>query len=263
MTRRSLLVLVLGFWSLIGCATASGDEGGLVPGSLTLTGVVVFREPMALPPDAVLTVTLEDVSRADAPATTLAQQTQSAVSGSQVPFVLVYPGSAVTPGASYAARARVTVGDRLLFTTAGRNPVDPLNPSPIELVVDSVDPADVTPDVSLTDTYWKLVEVDGSGVDVTEQMREPHIVLDGQNGRFHGSGGVNRLLGGYTVDGNAVTFSQVASTMMAGPPEAMQQEQRIVAALGRVRGFQIAGDRLTLVDEASQPVLNAVALVLN
>ena len=130
-------------------------------------------------------------------------------------------------------------------------------------MVDSVDPPDVTPDVSLTDTYWKLVEVDGQPVEVTGQMREPYIVLDGQDGRFHGSGGVNRLLGGYSTDGDTVTFSQVASTMMAGLPEAMQQEQQIVGALERVRGFHIAGDWLTLVDGSSQPVLNAVALVLN
>ena len=50
--------------------------------------------------------------------------------------------------------------------------------------------------------------------------------------------------------------------MMAGPPEAMRQEQAIVAALGRVDEFSITGDQLTLVDEAGQPVLTAVAVAL-
>jgi heat shock protein HslJ len=119
-----------------------------------------------------------------------------------------------------------------------------------------------TPNVSLTDTYWKLLEVSGQPVAVAEQMREPQLVLNSQDGRFAGSGGVNRLMGGYALDGASLTFSQVASTMMAGPPEAMAQEQAIVAALGNVRGYAISGDQLTLVDAAGQPVLKAVAVAL-
>jgi heat shock protein HslJ len=52
-------------------------------------------------------------------------------------------------------------------------------------------------------------------------MREPQVVLNGQTGRFTGSGGVNRLTGGHTIDGAGLTFAQVASTMMAGAPEAV------------------------------------------
>lgn len=262
--RVSLLVLIAAVLSLFGCASASADEGGALPDTLTLTGSVVYRERMALPPDAVVTVTLEDISRADAPAITLGQ-TSFPANGRQVPipFTLVYPGSAVQPGAVYAARARVTVGDQLWFTTTSNNPVDAQNPAPIELMMNRVqtDPPPV-PDVSLTETYWKLIEVRGQPVQVAEGMREPSIVLHAQDSRMAGSGGVNRLMGGYTVDGGSLTFSQVASTMMAGPPEAMQQEQAIVAALGAVRGFGIAGNDLTLLDEAGAPVLKAVAVAL-
>ena len=56
------------------------------------------------------------------------------------------------------------------------------------------------------------------GRTLAQQMREPQVVLNGETGRFAGSGGVNRLMGGYTVDGTGLTFSQVASTMMAGAP---------------------------------------------
>ena len=263
--RTRLILLIAAVLSLFGCATAGADEGDSVADSQTLTGTVVLREPAALRAGTLLTVTLEDVSLADAPAVTLAQ-TQFEVKDRQTPtpFTLVYPTAAVRPGSLYAARAQLTLGDRLLFTTTERNSVDPLNPAPIELVVESVatDPPPPTPDVSLTDTYWKLLEVGGQPVAVADQIREPQLVLNGQDGRFAGSGGVNRLMGGYTLDGSALTFTQVASTMMAGPPETMQQEQAIVAALGAVRGFSIAGDRLTLVDDSGRPVLTAVAVAL-
>ena len=236
-----------------------------MPDFLTLTGSVTLRQPAQLPVDALLTVTLEDVSRADAPAVTLAQ-TQTTLHGQQAPigFALVYPGPAVQPGAVYAARARLTLGDDLLFTTTEHNRVDALNPAPIQLVMDAVStPAQpAKPDGSLTDTYWKLTQVNGQPIVVTDGLREPSLVLQGQDSRFSGSGGVNRLMGGYTLAGNALSFSNAALTMMAGPPEAMAQEQTIIAALARVRGYTIAGDQLTLLDDAGRPVFQAVAVAL-
>jgi putative lipoprotein len=258
--RTSLSLLIVAVLSLFACAAAGADEGD----PLTLTGSVVLRQPADLPAGSLLTVTLEDVSLADAPSVTLAQ-TQFEVTDQQVPipFSIVYPTSAVQPGSVYAVRARLNLGDQLRYTTTERNQVDPLDPAPVQLVMDQVQTGPPpTPDVLLTDTYWKLLEVGGQPVAVAEQMREPQLVLNGQDGRFAGSGGVNRLMGGYTLDGSSLTFSQVASTMMAGPPEAMQQEQAIVAALGNVRGFSIAGDQLSLLDEAGQPVLTAVAVAL-
>ncbi|MGV1087260.1 MAG: META domain-containing protein [Mycobacterium sp.] len=261
-----LLLPILAAVSLIGCAMASADEGATPPDSLTFSGSVVVREPVALPAGSLLTVTLEDVSRADAPSVTIAQ-TQFALDGRQapIPFSLTYPSSAVQPTYTYAARARLTLDGRLLFTTTEHIRVDALNPSPAELPLTPVPTTDLPaiPDASLTDTYWKVIEVQGNPVQVTEQIREPHLVLASQDNRFHGSGGVNRLMGGYTLAGDSLAFSNAASTMMAGPPEAMQQEQAIIAALARVRGFRVAGDQLTLVDESGQPVLKAVAVALN
>jgi len=263
---RTIVVLVTtAIVALFGCAAAGADPDDSVADYATLSGSVVLREPAVLPADTLLTVTLEDVSLADAPAV-IVGQTQFEVKDqlTPIPFTLVYPVPAVRPGSVYAARARLTLGDRLLLTTTQRNLVDPLAPSPIELVMDSVtttSPAP-TPDASLTNTYWKILDVDGQPVAVVQQMREPQLVLNGQSGRFAGSGGVNRLMGGYTLDGEGLTFSQVASTMMAGPPEAMQQEQAIVAALGAVREFSITGDQLTLVNDSGQAVLRAVAVAL-
>jgi putative lipoprotein len=253
---------MVGVLAIVGAPSAGGDE----PEVLTLTGTVIYREPSAPPADALLTVTLEDVSRADAPAVTLGQaQFQLNGQSAPIPFSLAYPRSAVVPQALYSARARLTQGDRLLFTTTQNNPVDPLRPAPLQLVLEPVAPAapPPAPNASLTNTYWKVVSVQGVPVVVAEQMREPHLVLNGQDGRFAGSGGVNRLMGGYTLTGDDLTLSNAASTMMAGPPEAMAQEQAILAALPLVRGFRITGNGLTLVDDAGGPVLQAVAVALN
>lgn len=259
--RTMILVLIVSLWPLIGGSSAGADEGD----STTLAGSVVLRDPAALPPGALLTVALEDVSLADAPAVTLAQ-TQFEVKDQQppIPFSLVYPTAAAKPGAVLAVRARLTLGDRLLYTTTDHNQFDVLNPLPVTLILDPVPAADPppTPDASLTDTYWKLTVVGDTPIQVVEQMREPQVVLNGQDRRFAGSGGVNRLMGSYILDGPSLTFAETASTMMAGPPEAMQQEQAIITALSHVHGYRIAGNQLTLLDGGGQPVLQAVAVAL-
>ena len=179
--RTTVVLVITVVVAMFGCAAAGADPGDSVADSATLSGSVVLRQPAVLPAGTLLTVTLEDVSLADAPAV-IVGQTQFEVRDqlTPIPFTLVYPVPAAQPGSVYGARGRLTLGDRLLFTTTQRNFVDPLNPLPIELVVDSVatETPPPMPDVSLTNTYWKIVEVDGQPVAVAQQMREPQLVLN-------------------------------------------------------------------------------------
>ncbi len=76
----------------------------------TITGTVAYRERIALPPHAVVTVALEDVSLADAPAKVLAKQTFE-TEGKQVPlaFELSYNSNDIKPNHRYSLRARIEV----------------------------------------------------------------------------------------------------------------------------------------------------------
>ncbi len=105
----------------------------------------------------------------------------------------------------------------------------------------------------LENSYWKLTRLGDQPVIVGEQQREPHIVLHQQDGRVAAFGGCNRMSGGYTVDGSAIEFSQMASTMMACP-EGMDTEQGLAAALDRARSFRLIGQHLDLFDEAGELV---------
>jgi len=55
----------------------------------------------------------------------------------------------------------------------------------------------------------------------------------GDDGRLSGRATVNRIMGPYTLAGDALAFGPLAGTLMAGPPEAMDQEQRLHRALAR------------------------------
>ena len=73
---------------------------------------------MALPPDAVLTVTLSDASLADAPAHVLSQKAVR-TEGKQAPFnfVLPYNQAQIQPNARILLSAAITVNGQLMFIT--------------------------------------------------------------------------------------------------------------------------------------------------
>ena len=81
-----------------------------------VSGTVWIRQKVALPPDAVLTVTLSDVSLADAPSKVLAQKAVR-TEGKQSPFSFVLPFNPadVQPNARILLSAAITVNDKLVF----------------------------------------------------------------------------------------------------------------------------------------------------
>ncbi|MCO8166339.1 YbaY family lipoprotein [Pseudomonas sp. 21LCFQ02] len=94
------------------------------PGIASLEGEVFYLQRSALPPAATLSVSLQDVSRADAPATTLAQYNTPINTQVPLPFHLQYDPAQVTPGHSYAVSARIEADGRLLFISTERHSVN-------------------------------------------------------------------------------------------------------------------------------------------
>lgn len=124
--------------------TLAGDcKAGPAQPSGILTGTVMYRQRIALAPAAVIEVQLQDISRADAPATILATQTITAA-GKQVPipFELTYDPGALDPRGVYAVSARITLNGKLIWTSATVNRVlTPDSPTTsIEVWVEPVSP---------------------------------------------------------------------------------------------------------------------------
>ena len=51
----------------------------------------------------------------------------------------------------------------------------------------------------------------------------PHLVLDLEEARVAGSGGVNRLSGHFVLSEDELRFGRLATTRMAGPENAMRR----------------------------------------
>ncbi|MGF1566509.1 MAG: YbaY family lipoprotein [Nodosilinea sp.] len=108
--------------------------------SAQVTGTVTYLPRIAMPPNAVLEVTLADVSRADAPAIVLASQ--GIIFGDRqvpIPFALTYDPKQIDPRFTYVVQARIVVDGQLRFISTTSNPVITRgNPTQVEIVVDQV-----------------------------------------------------------------------------------------------------------------------------
>ncbi|MGY6217528.1 META domain-containing protein [Methylolobus aquaticus] len=253
MKRRVLFSLV----ACIGLLAAGGVAAA------TISGTATYRERIALPTDAAFDAVVEDVSRADAPSTGIGRIDLKPAGQVPIHFEIPYDESRVQAGHRYSVRARVTHEGRLLFTTTRMYPVlTPTSGGTVELMMERVSlTQDHKPDRSLANTYWKLTELNGGPVKVLPQQREPHLILQSEQQRLAGSGGCNRLLGSYTLQGASIAFGQVASTMMACV-DGMEQETAFFRTLESVRAWKIRGDGLELLDDSGRVVARFVAVDL-
>ena len=108
--------------------------------SAKVTGTVTYRERIALPANAQVQVSLQDISRADAPAVVLGEQTIT-TAGAQVPipFEIAYDPAAIDQRMTYSVRARITVHGQLMFTsTTSTLVITRGNPTHVEVVVQRV-----------------------------------------------------------------------------------------------------------------------------
>jgi heat shock protein HslJ len=98
-------------------------------------------------------------------------------------------------------------------------------------------------DDAIAGTSWVVQEV--GGVVTTEP--KPQLAF-GADGRVTGTTGVNRLMGEFEVRDGLLVVGNAVTTRMAGAPEAMQQEQRLLQVLSAQQAFVITGERLELGD---------------
>ncbi len=63
-----------------------------------------------------------------------------------------------------------------------------------------------------------------------------------------GTIGVNRFTAAYELSGDEISFSEVASTELPGPPEAVEQEEHFIAALEAAASVEVRDRTLTISD---------------
>ena len=99
---------------------------------------------------------------------------------------------------------------------------------------------------------WNVVSVKGQ-----EVTGNPYIGFDMEKGRLYGNAGCNRIMGGLAIDSinpGKIGFTGVATTRMMCPD--MATEQKVLAALNTVAGYQASSTGVELTDKNGKVLLS-------
>lgn len=126
--------------------------------------------------------------------------------------------------------------------------------------VQLVDEKTANPDRALEDTEWTLTGMLSGSEDTGAVSSVPAGVtatLVFAGGSLSGSDGCNRVMGDYRVEGDTITVSQLASTLMACKGAAGDVAAHVMSVLDGTMTYAIDGDQLSLVNGGAGLYLDA------
>lgn len=110
-------------------------------------------------------------------------------------------------------------------------------------------------DEAIEGPVWRLTQLNDQPVaGGREPQRDPQVSFDRSSGRVSGSGGCNRMSGGFTRSGNSLRIGQLAATKMAcGEASRNDTESQFFQALQGTASYRLAGPgRLALLDASGR-----------
>lgn len=113
-------VIVAAAVSLLGCGILVPAQD---PDAPAITGTASYKARVTMPAAAIFEATLEDVSRADAPAVVIGSVRMERLDPPPFRFRIPYDPAKIVPGHRYVVRARITLNEVLRFTTHTAYPV--------------------------------------------------------------------------------------------------------------------------------------------
>ncbi len=243
----SPLLICLLFIMVTPVHTLSGSGG-----TATLDVSVSYRERILLPPGSSVTVSLNDVSKMDVKATEISRVRQEITTGPPYQLTLSFDPDEIIDTHRYSLQARIENGGKLLFISTSA--IDPFISSrqPIEIMTQKVATGHSEPAaIELITTRWQLREARGTEIAVREGATPPFLQLTGEQNLVQGFGGCNNFRGSYRLEGNSLSFSQVAATMKMCLDN-MDQEQLFLTVLDGTASFKISGQELHLHDPMNE-----------
>lgn len=214
----------------------------------TISGEVLYRERIALPPNAVLMVEMADVSLADAPAAIVGKQVIDPAGQVPIKFAITFDPAVIRPNTEYALQARITVNDTLWFINDTRFTVDPLADAPLSLVLKMVRNTEAPPPgPTIFDTVWIVEE---------STVNEVPTFTVKADGKVFGKGPCNNYFGTAELGDGTIAISGVGASMMACAPDVMDREKAFFETLRKAARFDVTEGRLTLKDKDGNEILH-------
>lgn len=246
MTARIAILLAAGV--IAACATEAPEENAAsleaaesradgtvasteVSETMRVTGSLIYLQRIAMPQDAVASITVFERGPADAAQKEVASE-QFALNGRQVPipFEVVIEADAEAAGKSLTLRAKIDDAEGNLLWTSdtaypfdlsdGDHAVGEVMLAPSSAVMIDID--------DLTGREWMVATMNGAPLHGTSTM----TMNFGEDGRLNGSAGCNSYTGSYKLNAGKLTTGPIAMTRKACFGPLMEQEQAFTAILG-------------------------------
>lgn len=132
LTPASALSFLTSVFLVAGCHSQPAEL------RLPVTGTLNY-DNFEVTPGCTIEVRLNDVSRADAPAVTLAREFINPQASAPIPFTLMYMPSAINPAHRYVVAAKISCGGELMMITDKAFPVlTQGNPAAVQVVLKPV-----------------------------------------------------------------------------------------------------------------------------
>lgn len=143
-----------------------------------------------------------------------------------------------------------------LSSAAERPSSEPVAPPPSAASVPAG--AQVALQQGLFGVRWRIQELLGTPLGpAAGRQRAPHLVFEASHQRLSGSGGCNRLMGSFSLEGQRLVFKRVVTTMMACP-QGMEQERRLIDTLSEVQRWHLEEGTLMLMNWQQQVLVKLV-----
>ncbi|MEW6996688.1 YbaY family lipoprotein [Colwelliaceae bacterium BS250] len=274
---KRLCLSVLIFLTLNACDSASvTPDTSTKTNTQILEGKVYYRERILLPPGAVLEVTLEDVSKMDVASVLISSVKQPLKGAPPYTFNLDYNAELIKPNMRYGLRAKVTLSNKLLMTSTEH--LDPFRSSQDNINIklssvahnqsqnstqETLAVVSVNPLATLSNTYWKLLKLNGEAVNMSDQQKREAFIqfTDGQN-IIKGFASCNNFQGSFVDNGNDLSFGKIA-VMQMSCLKGMDVESKFLQVLELTTYYSIHQHELTLLDNNKKPIARFQAQYFN
>lgn len=221
----------------------------------TVSGEVLYREHIALPANAVLTVQLVDISLADAPASVIGKQIVDPAGQVPIKFTIAFDPAVIQGKAQYALEARITVDNTIWFINDTRHSVDPLDAQSQSMVLKMVRQSETPAAPSIFDATWLVDDIEG--IALGGEAGVTFVV--GEDGKVSGKGPCNSYFGTAEIRDGTIKIADIGSTLMGCAPELMEREKKFLEVLGKAARFRVGIGKLILSDSAAKDIMHLSA----
>lgn len=218
---------------------------------------VIYLDRRMLPPGAVLTVTLEDVSLADAPSVKISSESMDVAGSPPYPVTLNYDAQKINAQHRYNVRATIKVDDKLVMTsTSALDPFAPNLALPLKVKLDRVmpqQPVKAENNNALMDQSWQLVTLAGKTVKPGDDGNVAFIEFDSATNNANGFSGCNNFQGSFDVKNDKLSMGPAASTRKMCK-DGMELEGAFLATMPNFASYTITDGVLTIKDNQANTV---------